>query len=352
MMSEISKGVSVIICTYNGAQRLPDTLIHLSKQKVAGIPWEIVLVDNASNDRTQESAKQQWDTMGSPVPFRLFSHPIPGKTGALQLGFEKALYDYLLVCDDDNWLPSNYVQLVYEIMNEHPEIGALGGKGSPAFERVPPQWFAMADSAYATGMQHAANGALEKDWEVLWGAGMVLNRKALDKLNSSGFRYLLTTKRGKTIVSGEDDEVCYALKLIDYKIWYDSRLELKHFIPEYRLQEGYLKRLMYGSATAILACEPYQRILAYKQNSKVAPKFFSRFGSLVLLIKFLIRENVKFLARYFHSDPWFKVHYRSNLYVMWLRIKHTSLMNRNLIKIRNWFDSTASSNEKNAQQIT
>ena len=338
MGSEAIKGVSVIICTYNGAQRLPETLRHLSTQKVdPEIPWEIVLVDNASTDKTSEIAKQHGDGLSNIVPMHIFLHPIPGKTGALQVGFSKAKYDYLLICDDDNWLKYDYVHRVYEIMSANPEIGALGGKSEPAFESEPPGWFEMAGSAYATGIQHTKNGPLDNDWEVLWGAGMALNRKALTKLNSTSFKHLLTTKRGKLMVSGEDDEICYALKLIDYKIWYDSRLELQHFIPQNRLNEDYLKRLMFGSATAILACEPYQHVLAHRKNLNYEPKFFSRLQYLFSLIKFLIKENVNFLARYFHSHPWTKTHYRSQVFIMWLRIKYTPLMNSNLKTIRKWF---------------
>src|SRR5690349_3890945 len=120
------KGVSVIICTYNGAERLPQTLKHLAAQQVdKEIRWEIILVDNASTDNTAEVARHCWNGSSRNVPIQIFSHPIPGKTGAMQLGFTKANYDYLLICDDDNWLAANYVQLVYEIMSTMPEIGAL-----------------------------------------------------------------------------------------------------------------------------------------------------------------------------------------------------------------------------------
>jgi glycosyltransferase involved in cell wall biosynthesis len=347
MGSEAIKGVSIVICTYNGAQRLPETLKHLSTQKVdPEIPWEIVVIDNASTDKTSEVAKQHWAELGSTVPMHIFLHSVPGKTGALQVGFAKAKYDYLLICDDDNWLKYNYVQLVYEIMSTSPEIGALGGKNTPVFESEPPGWFEMAGSAYATGIQHTKNGSLDNDWEVLWGAGMALNQKALAKLNSTNFEYLLTTKRGKLMVSGEDDEICYALKLIDYKILYDSRLELQHFIPQNRLNKDYLKRLMYGSATAILACEPYQRLLAYRQNLNYELKFFSRFQSLISLIKFVMKENVNFFARYFHSNPWKKAHFRSHVFIMWLRIRHAPLMNSNLKTIRKWFDSNVRVDEE------
>ena len=149
------------------------------------------------------------------------------------------------------------------------------------------------------------------------------------------------------MVSGEDDEICYALKLIGYKIWHDSRLEMQHFIPQNRLNEDYLKRLMYGSATAILACEPYQRVLAYRQNLNDEPKFFSRLQSLISLIKFVMNENVNFVARYFNSNPWTKAHYRSHVLIMWLRIRHAPLMNSNFKTIRKWFYNNVRLGEAN-----
>ena len=44
-------GVSVVICCHNSGKRLPETLRHLAAQVVEeGIPWEVVIVDNASTD--------------------------------------------------------------------------------------------------------------------------------------------------------------------------------------------------------------------------------------------------------------------------------------------------------------
>lgn len=51
-------GVSVVIPSYNGADRLPATLAHIAAQRVPpGLEWEVVLVDNASSDGTAEAAR-------------------------------------------------------------------------------------------------------------------------------------------------------------------------------------------------------------------------------------------------------------------------------------------------------
>ena len=46
-------GVSIVICCHNSAKLLPRTLEHLRAQEVdSTIPWEVIVVDNASTDNT------------------------------------------------------------------------------------------------------------------------------------------------------------------------------------------------------------------------------------------------------------------------------------------------------------
>ena len=47
----MSKGVSVIVCCYNSALRLPETIRHIVQQETpAEIDWEVVIVNNSSTD--------------------------------------------------------------------------------------------------------------------------------------------------------------------------------------------------------------------------------------------------------------------------------------------------------------
>ena len=130
----LKKGVSIVLCTYNGKNRLAKTLGHLAAQKL-DVPCEIIFVDNASTDGTKAFADTWWATHGtSKITYLSFEQPIPGKSYAQDLGYEKANYNYLLVCDDDNWLCDTYVQNAFDIMESDPTIGALGGWCDAAFE--------------------------------------------------------------------------------------------------------------------------------------------------------------------------------------------------------------------------
>ena len=52
-------GVSLVICCHNSADKLPATIQHLFDLNVKNdVPWELIIVDNASTDGTQETAVQ------------------------------------------------------------------------------------------------------------------------------------------------------------------------------------------------------------------------------------------------------------------------------------------------------
>ena len=59
-MNSHASGVSVIVCCYNSAQRLQETIKHLAQQQVpALINWEVIIVNNASTDATYEIALKE-----------------------------------------------------------------------------------------------------------------------------------------------------------------------------------------------------------------------------------------------------------------------------------------------------
>src|SRR5690348_8092021 len=77
-LSEQQLGISVVICTYNGAERLPQTLAHLAAQEDTGtIAWEVLVVDNASTDDTAEVARRCWPA-DAPAPLRVVGEPRMG----------------------------------------------------------------------------------------------------------------------------------------------------------------------------------------------------------------------------------------------------------------------------------
>jgi glycosyltransferase involved in cell wall biosynthesis len=315
-------GVSIVICTYNGASRLPETIRYIAGQQVPGyIPWEFIIIDNASADNTATVARQEWSKYICTQPFSIIPEPQPGLSYARARGFASAQYDYILMCDDDNWLDPHYVATVYEVMHANANIGALGGNGSLVFEEDPPDWI-RSFSVYAAGQQAQTSGPVKRC--TVYGAGCVIRKSAYDILLQSGHRSLLTDRLGNELSSGGDYELCLALAIAGFAIWYDERLTFRHFITRDRITLNYYRKYLKESARCLQVLHPYKVICDWKnQNVKI---FRYR---MVKSLLYLLRTYIKFLL----TIPFLKK--ESTRYIL-VSLRAYSVRVMISVYIRNW----------------
>jgi len=252
-------GVSVIICSYNGAARLPKTLQHLALQQVPAedIPWEIIIVDNASTDGTTSIAKTEWSNYNLPdVGFKVLQQNRPGKNYAFELGVKEARYEFILTCDDDNWLYPNYVATAFKTMQADTSIGALGGQGIFEPEQPAADGIEKFKEFYVTGPQ---TWAPEQHW--VYGAGSVYKKCVFIDLINSGWQQITTGRQGTKLVCGEDVEICFMIYLMGYKVIAYDKLLFKHFVPLKRQSENYIIKLNFWLSYSNVLLNSYFSIL-------------------------------------------------------------------------------------------
>lgn len=251
-----NKGISIVLCTYNGKSKLAETLSHILSQKCV-YPWELLLIDNASTDGTFEFVIDFLSITN--IDYRVLKCPKPGKMNAFWLGINNSKYGYILDCDDDNHLDENYLQKGLEILSCDSFIGALGGKGIPKTNVQLPDWFNRFGASYAVGNQSKKDGRLAKNI-YLYGAGCFYNKKPLLLIRDRGFNSILTCRTGKSLSSGGDTELCIVLELLGYQIWYDSSLVFYHEIPDSKLDWEFYLKLKKGISSN------YPMLASYKLN--------------------------------------------------------------------------------------
>jgi glycosyltransferase involved in cell wall biosynthesis len=287
-------GVSVIICTHNGANHLPETIKHLALQIVEpDIPWEIIVIDNASTDNTKEVAIKEWARYSVPhVSFRMLDEFIPGKSNAIEKGVRESNYGYILICDDDNWLSNNYISNAFRLMKHNDKIGIAGGQGLAVADQKFPKWFKTYQYAYAVGKQANVSGELMGE-NYLWGAGMVF-KKQLYRKSYSKYAALLG---GSRLPRGEDIEFCLRSIFLGYTLFYDETLVYKHYLSENKLTTLYRDRLYNGSTdvTYILSLYSKQFQISKMSNfQKIKLLLLSIARFLACLIKPLNNWDTKF----------------------------------------------------------
>ena len=257
------QGVSVIICCHNGANRLPETIRHIARQRVPPyIPWELVIIDNGSTDDSARVARLEWQKHRVDTYLKVVPEPRLGLSYARSRGFQEARYEYMILCDDDNWLEEHYVDNVYQILSENKDIGALGGLGRLVYEVDPPS--KELSYIFAAGPQAPASGKVSEN--KLYGAGCAIRYSAYHKMLGSGFKSLLTDRRGVELSSGGDYELCLALAIVGYDIWYDDRLKFIHYITRERLTWQYCERYAYESSKCFNVITSYKIVAASVRN--------------------------------------------------------------------------------------
>jgi glycosyltransferase involved in cell wall biosynthesis len=269
-----TKGISVVICCYNSIGKLLPTLDALASQRFIDsntFPVEILIVDNASTDNTSLFAESILSSPDFGFEYRVLYEARPGKTFALSYGINEAKYSYVCVVDDDNSLSADYLDIAWGILEANPQIGVLGGCGEPVLEATAPSWFHKFAICYAASGQAEKAGDLTTTTRFVYGAGSVLRKSAWDKIHRAGFKFLLTGNKGNQLTSGEDNELCYALIIAGYKIWYDGRLKFKHHIPAQRLTWNYVRKLFQAFAYTAATLRPYLDYLERMEHGLTSP---------------------------------------------------------------------------------
>jgi len=229
---------SVIVCTYNGADRLPATLSALALLHPK--PREIVLIDNASTDASAALALDLAQQLS--LPLRVVTEPRPGLAWARLAGMRAAQADWLCFVDDDNELASDYLDVATAQVLAHPELGMLGGRSCLPSGRLTPTWWTAHAASFAVGQPHAQVGTLATGM-TLWGAGLCLCRAAAVQLLNANWIPQLTGRLGAQALSGDDSELCLAVQLLGWKIAYHDGLRLTHAIDPRRMQANILMRM-------------------------------------------------------------------------------------------------------------
>ncbi len=274
-------GVSVVIVTYNGANKIKPTLEHLANQKGINFEWEVILVDNNSTDNTGKYAEEIWKNCGEVCPLKVIKEKKPGTMYARKNGIINSSYRYMLFCDDDNWLAEHYVKTAYEQIHKKNDIAAVGGKGVMEFEDnfTIPEWIHRHAGKFGVGPQGKEN----EDVKSLYTAGTIFDRVWLAKLYSAGFQSMLRGRDGKSLIAGEDTELTYGLNLIGGKLRYCQSMQFLHFMPSTRINWRYLLKLSKAMEQGAYLLKPYKNnymhrniLIEYLVTSAFIVKYFAK----------------------------------------------------------------------------
>jgi glycosyltransferase involved in cell wall biosynthesis len=242
--------LTIVLPTFNGADRLPSVLEKLRSQIVKpGICWEIIVVDNNSTDSTAEVVRRYQADRSFPVSIKYVLELSQGPAFARQAGVQLANSELIGFLDDDNLADENWVQAACSFAADHPQAGAFASQIQGKFAVEPdvaikPILFYLAITQRGEQpLQYQPNqNGLPPS------AGLVVRRTAWLKAVPKVLR--LVGRVGQSMLSGEDAEALTYIHRCGWQIWYNPEMKIEHVIGAARLEREYLIRLLQGVGLA------------------------------------------------------------------------------------------------------
>jgi glycosyltransferase involved in cell wall biosynthesis len=240
--------LSVIICSRNRAASLRRTLNSIARMAaLRDSAWEVIVVDNASQDNTREVV--EWYARSCPFPIRYVREEKVGLSFARNRGLVEAGGRLLAFTDDDVILDENWIRNIV-IAFEKYDAACIGGKILPIWEGPKPKW--LSEDLYPIlALLDYGDKPYSLQKPKIWGANFAIK--------ASACRYYgpFSTKLGRVpdkLYSGEETELCRRLLCAKEEIMYVPEIVVHHCISKERMKKKYFRKWVYdqGELAAIL----------------------------------------------------------------------------------------------------
>lgn len=118
--------ITVVVITRNRASLLGDCLASLSKQNLPQNNYEIMVVDDGSTDATPHVA-QLWQNNAGTLVLHYVKQNHRGVNAARNAGISRANGRMILLLDDDELAPPDFLARVVRQLDDNPHLDGIGG---------------------------------------------------------------------------------------------------------------------------------------------------------------------------------------------------------------------------------
>lgn len=280
--------ITIVICTYNRAGYLNDTMRDIAAQTAEPSDFELIVINNNSDDHTDEVCDRFRQTNPN-IQFKSIFESRQGLSFARNRAILEATTPTLLFIDDDVKIPTTFVETAVTYSNSRSNTLCAGGRIHVSFdeEEKEPNWipselmpmFGLHDLGDEDKMYPLSNFPR--------GGNMMIRKSVFD-----AFGLFDTTlgRSGKTLLGSEEKAFFERIRKNGIQMRYWAEMVLTHRIGSHRLSLEYLKNQSIGIGKS-------ERLRVKGEPMKFLKKLFSELfkivGSIVLSILYLIRGRAR-----------------------------------------------------------
>lgn len=280
--------LTVAVCTYNRAERLPK-LIESLRALSAPISFEILVVNNNSTDDTLEVLDRL--AIPHPVALRVVTEAQQGIPYARNRAVEECLdRDYMLFMDDDQLPGDNWIVSAIDAF-ETTSADCLGGRilvRTPG--NKPPKWLTPSVLGFLGALDHGTQMfRIQNRSTPIW-SGNVGYRMSLFR-NHPEIRFDTRYSRAGAGIGGGEDVIMFRTLLErGFVLYYVPKMVVEHFVQDWKMRRSYFLKLHFVSG---------------RKQGQYEESRYTRtiFGAPPFLMAKMFRDLSSAFAAYLRADP-------------------------------------------------
>lgn len=251
--------ISVVICTYNRAQMLRGALESLLSQSISQKDYEVIIVDNASTDNTQDVVQEflQHDNV------QYIYEMTPGLSRARNIGWRLTTGTYVAFLDDDAIPSTQWLEKTLEAFNMVKTIHmCVGGKIELALPEKRPTWLADDLLFCLSGLDCSDEPIILNNTPYfLHGCNMAFKKTTLEHFG--GFNESLGRK-GASLISGGETLLQKEIIKNGGSSFYHPDASVLHHVPKDRMIRWWFIKRMYWEGVSISRIKKLEKNISNK----------------------------------------------------------------------------------------
>jgi glycosyltransferase involved in cell wall biosynthesis len=278
--------ISLIICTYNRAQLLKETIDSFFQMEIPkDTSYELIIVDNNSSDETKTVVNEF--IKGNPHKIRYIYESKQGLNYARNRGIIESSGEIIAFTDDDIEFDKDWIKEILKTFKDFPDAWSMGGKIIPIFKDDKPEWISDNLMGIYGYMNRSSNIICMEFPDFPFEANMAFRKETFNKLELFP---ITLSRNNKSLLSNAGIYLFYLISRSEGKVIYNPHAFIKHKVQKKMITKKWILRRLYWQGISDVKFEQLTNKKPKKILLKEAYKDFASilrgiFGSSGISIK-------------------------------------------------------------------
>lgn len=252
MTGEPIPRMSCVVCTYRNPDLLRGVLVSLQQQTLSPDAYEVIVVDNNSQDDTESITRAFMQESGN---IRYVLETRQGLGHARNAGIQAARAAIIAFTDDDAEVAPGWLEALLAVYDAQPDAWAVGGRVTGLWQVPRPDWLTE-DMDGHLSLRDYGDEMRPLVWpERIIGVNCSFRRVVFEEIGAfvGGLG-----RKGRVLLGHEDTEIQQRIHEMGKLVYYTPDALVKHLVPAERATLDYFKRRFYGAGRSLMLVELMQ----------------------------------------------------------------------------------------------